>query len=93
MFFTDTRKLQGKDRTLFAGVKQTKDGMEVMMHSQTEAEDRLARNQGLYNADKSGGNNVNMTAEALTELFSGAMAKVEAKAKEIAAERGLSTDG
>lgn len=93
MFFTDTRKLQGKDRTLFAGVKQTKDGMEVLMHSQTEAEDRLARNQGLYNADQSGSKNVELTPEALGALFSGAMAKAEAKAKELAAERGLPTDG
>ena len=45
----DTRKLTGSARRLFAGVKQTKFGVEVMMRDQDGALDKIARHLGLYN--------------------------------------------
>lgn len=45
----DTRKLKGSARRLFAGVKQTKFGVEVMMRDQDGALDKLARHLGMYN--------------------------------------------
>lgn len=44
----DTRELPPKAAALFAGAKQTRHGIEILTHSQTDARDRLARHLGLY---------------------------------------------
>jgi phage terminase small subunit len=44
----DTRKLKGPARRLYAGVKVTKDGLEVKMHDQRAALVDVARHLGMF---------------------------------------------
>lgn len=46
--FADTRKLKGGARLLYAGVKQTKDGLEVKTHDQGKAMELVARHLGMF---------------------------------------------
>ncbi len=52
MHVHDTRKVHGPARLLYAGVKQTKNGLEVVMHSQEKALENVARHLGMF-VDKS----------------------------------------
>lgn len=47
----DTRHLSPRAAALYAGAKQTKYGVEIQMHSQLEAWEKLAKNLGLYAKD------------------------------------------
>lgn len=47
----DTRYLSPGAAALYAGVKQTKDGLEIKMHSQLDAAEKLMRHLGGYGAD------------------------------------------
>lgn len=47
----DTRKLSPQAAALYAGAKQTKEGIEVKMHSKMDALEKLARHLGLYEKD------------------------------------------
>lgn len=49
VFFNDTRHLKGGARLLYAGVKKTKDGVEIITHDQKAALDRVA---SFLNMDK-----------------------------------------
>ncbi|WP_275289167.1 terminase small subunit [Halomonas elongata] len=48
VYAEDTRKLTGSAKLLFAGVKQTKDGLEVKMHDQSKALENVARHLGMF---------------------------------------------
>lgn len=92
-FFTDTRKLAPENRALYAGVKQTKEGLEIQMHSQSDALDKLARHFGLYRdklAEAVGGT---YTKEQLEETFAGVMAQAKARQAQVDAERGAGDNG
>ena len=47
--FKDTSTVSKAAASLFAGVKQTKDGTEIRLHSKGDAMDKLMRHLGLYN--------------------------------------------
>lgn len=47
----DTRHLSPNAAALYAGAKQTKEGIEVKMHSKMDAIEKLARHLGLYEKD------------------------------------------
>lgn len=47
-FFKDTRKLPPGVKSLYAGVKVTKDGVEVRMHSKDKAMELLGRHLGMF---------------------------------------------
>lgn len=47
----DTRLLSVDAARLYAGVKESKDGIEVKMHSKSDAIEKLAKYLGLYDAD------------------------------------------
>lgn len=47
--FKDTSKVSAAAASLFAGVKQTKDGLEIRLHSKDAAMDKVFRHLGLYN--------------------------------------------
>lgn len=49
VFATDTRDLSPQALSLYAGVKQTKEGFEVKMHDQLAALEKVARHLGLFN--------------------------------------------
>jgi len=48
VYAEDTRNLAGSAKLLFAGVKQTKDGLEVKMHDQAKALENVARHLGMF---------------------------------------------
>jgi phage terminase small subunit len=48
VFVHDTRKFSSEASTLYAGVKQTKDGLEIKLHSQDEALVNCGRHLGLF---------------------------------------------
>ena len=47
----DTRYLSANAAALYAGAKQTKDGIEIKMHSKLDALEKLAKHVGLYEKD------------------------------------------
>lgn len=47
----DTRKVNPAALALYAGAKQTKEGIEVKMHSKMDALEKLARHLGVYERD------------------------------------------
>lgn len=49
VYFADTRNLSPHGQALFAGIKQTKEGLEVKMHDQKAALDQVARHLGMFN--------------------------------------------
>ena len=49
----DTRYLSANAAALYAGAKQTKDGIEIKMHSKLDALEKLAKHVGLYEKDNS----------------------------------------
>ena len=49
MHVHDTRKLKGAARRLYAGVKQGKDGLQVMMADRDKALENVARHLGMFN--------------------------------------------
>lgn len=51
-YINDTRKLSPAAAALYAGIKQTKDGIEVKMHSKLDAMERLSKHLGLYDRIK-----------------------------------------
>lgn len=48
VFVPDTRVLTGAARTLYAGVKQTKDGIEIKMHDRTRAAELVGKHLRLF---------------------------------------------
>lgn len=47
--FKDTRNISPAAASLFAGIKETKDGFELKVHSKDAAMDKMFRHMGLYN--------------------------------------------
>lgn len=47
----DTRKISGPAAALYAGAKQTKEGIEIKMHSKMDAIEKLAKHLGVYEKD------------------------------------------
>lgn len=47
-FFKDTRKMTAGAKSLYAGVKVTKDGLEVKMHSKDKAIELLGKHLGMF---------------------------------------------
>lgn len=86
-FFTDSRKLDRQSLALYAGVKQTKEGLEIQMHDQAAATDKLARYFGLYRDKLAEAIEANITPELLEERFAAATAKARAKQAQIEEER------
>ena len=50
-FISDTRNLSPAAAALYAGVKETKDGFEIKMHSKLDAIEKLAKHLGVYEKD------------------------------------------
>lgn len=47
-YFADTTKLQGPAKLLYAGIKQTRDGMQILMRNQDDALANYAKHLGLF---------------------------------------------
>jgi phage terminase small subunit len=87
----DTRNLSPQAKALYAGVKITKDGLEVKMHSKLDALEKVFKHLGLYAADKPAPPNVHvgvsvggalheMTDDELTRIAAGGSNGSPAKA-------------
>jgi len=88
-FLTDIRKLGRESLQLYAGVKQTKDGLEIQMHNQADALDKLARHFGLYKDKLADAVEKSYTREALEERFAGAMQRAQERQRQVDEERRL----
>jgi phage terminase small subunit len=66
----DTRHLSAQAASLYAGVKQTRDGVEVKLHSKSDALERLFKHLGLYDRFKATGE----AAEILAATSSASLA-------------------
>lgn len=64
----DTRKLQGGAKLLYSGIKQTKAGLEIVMHDQAKALENVARHLGMFKdkVELSGGVSVSDPFQGLT---------------------------
>lgn len=73
----DTRTFGRGALALYAGIKETKDGFEVKMHSKLDAMEKVFRHLGMYDLDKPPAANVSVTvgkaagAEAMKDLGPG----------------------
>ena len=65
----DTRKLSPAAVALYAGAKQTKEGIEIKMHSKMDALEKLAKHVGLYEKDNQ--QKADPLASLLTRIASG----------------------
>lgn len=70
VYLADTRTLSPFARRLYAGVKITKDGIEVKTRSKEGAQDKLMRHLGMYEADNKQG--VGALAQSIRDVMSGA---------------------
>jgi phage terminase small subunit len=86
-YFADTRKINDKDKVLFAGVKTGKEGIEILMHDAEGARDKLARHLGLYKDKLAEAVAGTYTPETLQARFGDIMARAKAKQDQVNAER------
>ena len=47
-YFADSRRLSTKGKALYAGIKQGRDGLEMLMHDREKAWDNVARHLGMF---------------------------------------------
>lgn len=60
----DTRSMSPSALALYAGIKETKEGIEVKMHSKLDALEKVFRHLGMYDADKPPPANVSVSVAA-----------------------------
>ncbi len=78
----DTRKLSPQAVALFAGIKQTKDGVEVKLNDKRGAAEMIFRHLGLYEEDNSQqADREVVTAAQLDELYERAQARAQEQRK------------
>lgn len=82
----DTRHLSDAGRTMYAGVRESRDGLEVRINSREKALELLARHVGLFNEQIE----VNMTVTTPAELDALYKAKMAEIASRTAAVKGRS---
>ncbi|MGL4526720.1 MAG: terminase small subunit, partial [Aestuariivirga sp.] len=89
VFFNDTRKLSPAARMLYAGVKEGRDGIEVLTLSKEKAMDSLARALGLFK-EKDVEVNINMVSgEDLYRIYEDKMHQARSRQAAVLSERGL----
>lgn len=88
-FFHDTRKLSPGARFLYGGVKEGRDGIEILTLSKEKAMDNLARALGLFK-EKDVEVNINMVSgDDLHRLYAEKMQQARARQVDVLEERGL----
>lgn len=83
----DTRKLSRQARALYAGAKETKLGTEVIMHSQMDAWQAIARHVGFFEKDREVQQVGGLDVAALEAKFGATMERVHARHAEMLRER------
>ena len=92
VYFGDTRKLSKAAKALYGGVKQTRDGIEIIVANREKVIDQLARTLGMFKE------NISIEAtipslETLDQLFREGITKADERQRKILIERGLPIDG
>lgn len=90
MVLKDTRNLSPAALALYAGAKQTKDGLEIVMHSQDKARDILTKIRKMYDDNTSV--TVNFNAAEMEDKFAATMAKSHQRMAEMREQRKLSRE-
>ncbi|MBC7618167.1 MAG: terminase small subunit, partial [Candidatus Saccharibacteria bacterium] len=90
----DTKTFSRAAMALYAGVKQTKDGLEVKAHSKLDAIEKVMRHLGLYEVDNRQQNDAaRIPTEVLDALYAKAMAAAaESKRQMIERSKRLLAD-
>lgn len=89
VFFGDTRHLSKAARALYGGVKQTREGIEIVIANREKVIDQLARVLGMFK-DQEVTVNVNvMNTDELKKLFWDRMESARARQQQVYAERGI----
>lgn len=92
VFFADTRTLSPAARLVYAGVKEGRDGIEVLTMSKEKAADNLARALGLFK-DREAEVNINLVSgEELYQLYEDKMRRARERQAMVLAERGIFID-
>lgn len=74
----DTKKFSPAAIALYAGVKESKDGLEVKAHSKLDAIEKMIKHLGLYEADNSQKDEgVKLSKEALAAMYADARVAAE----------------
>lgn len=88
MFIADTRKLSEQALSIYAGVKEGRDGIEVKTLSAEKAGEYLARHLGAFK-DSLKVEVAELSKEALEEKFAEKMRKAHERQAQVLAERGV----
>lgn len=92
VFFADTRNLSPAARLVYAGVKEGRDGIEVLTMSKEKAADNLARALGLFK-EKETEVNINMVSgDELFRLYEDKMQQARERQALVLSERGIVID-
>lgn len=92
VFFADTRNLSPAARLVYAGVKEGRDGIEVLTMSKEKAADNLARALGLFK-EKETEVNINMVSgDELFRLYEDKMQQARERQALVLSERSIVID-
>ena len=85
----DTRYLSKAAKALYGGVKQGREGIEILINSREKVINQLARVLGMFKDKDPANNGVSKTPEELGMMFWGIMEKARARQQQVYAERGI----
>lgn len=89
VFIHDTRKLSPAARAVYAGVKETREGIEVLTLSKEKAAENLARALGMFREKDVEVNFAVVSSDELTRIYEEKMAIARERQRAVLAERGL----
>lgn len=88
-FLQDTRKLSPAALAMYAGVKEGREGIEILTNNQEKARENLARVHGLFK-DKEAEVNINLVAgDDLHKMYAERMDTARARQERVLVERGI----
>lgn len=88
-YIVDTRDLTEAGRALFAGVKEGRDGIEVKLHDQQTAAEKLGRSLGVFRDRDAAGGQTGVLETELAMRYVELMEKSREMQRRTLAERGL----
>ena len=91
VFIADTRDLSEAGKALFAGIKETREGVEVKLHDQQAATEKLGRALGVFR-DSTATPTPGAIASELALRYVAAMEKSHEMQRKVLHERGLPED-
>lgn len=92
IFVSDSTTLSPRGRSLFAGVRECKDGIEVLTRSKDKAAEQLAKHHKLYD-EKVGGSAVKLDVATLEKQFASRMRAAQERMAKLMSERRQGKSG